>query len=321
MNKEDEMKSFIFVRGEKSNIFWNRLIIFSIVLLFWLPSISQAQSIALSFDDGFDPRNQRLASSWNASILKALSNAQIKSIIFPAGKRIDSPAGLWLVRDWGKAGHAVGNHTYSHLNFCSEKTTLEQFILETKKNETLLKGMPGWTKRLRFPYLKEGETVSKRDGFRSWLTDHGYKSGAVSIDGSDWYYNKRYLAWRAGHPDDDPSPLRIAYLKHLWNRATYYDSLSKQILKRSVKHVLLLHTKAINAAFLPDIIAMFRSKGWEFISPEKAYEDPIYAIAPRVLPAGESILWALAKQNGLKDLRYPAESDVYEKPLLDRLGL
>ncbi|MBI9092901.1 MAG: polysaccharide deacetylase family protein [Desulfobacterium sp.] len=307
--------------NKRSNILWNQLITLLIILLFCLPSMGQAQSLALSFDDGLDPRVQPSASSWNASILEALSNAQIKSILFAAGKRVDSPVGLSLVRDWGKAGHTVANHTYSHLNFCSDQTTLEQFITDTEKNETLLKDMPGWTKRLRFPYLKEGETVSKRDGFRIWLTDHGYKSGAVSIDASDWYYNKRYLEWRASHPDGDPSPFRTAYLNHLWNRATYYDTLSEQILHRSVKHVLLLHTKAINAAFLPDIIAMFRSKGWTIIPPEEAYEDPIYTMTPMELPAGESIIWALAKQNGAKDLRYPAESDVYEKPLLDKLGL
>ncbi len=310
-----------FFSDTRSNDFCNQLLLFLTALLLYLPSIGQAQSIALSFDDGLDPINQPTASLWNSSILEALSNAQLKAILFPAGKRVDSPAGLSLVREWGKAGHAVANHTYSHFNFCSEKTTLVQFISDTKRNEELLKDMPGWEKRLRFPYLKEGETLKKRDGFRSWLTAHGYKSGAVSIDASDWYYNKRYLAWRANHPNDDPSPFRIAYLNHLWDRATYYDALSERIYNRSVKHVLLLHTKAINAAFLPDIIAMFRSKGWVFISPEEAYEDPIYAIMPTGLPAGESILWALAKQNGLKNLRYPAESDVYEKPLLDKLGL
>ncbi|WP_022664269.1 polysaccharide deacetylase family protein [Desulfospira joergensenii] len=313
------MKRVIYVMDKKLN--GSGLIIFLILILLWLPLYSQAQSIALSFDDGFDPRKQPLASSWSASILKALSKARIKSILFPTGKRVDSPAGLRLVRDWGKAGHAVANHTYSHLNFCSEKTTLKQFIMETQKSETLLKDMPGWTKRLRFPYLKEGETLSKRDGFRNWLADHGYQSGAVSIDASDWYYNNRYLAWKKRHPDGDPSPFCIAYLNHLWNRAVYYDSLSQQIHNRSTNHVLLLHTNAINAAFLPDIILMFKSKGWVFISPEEAYGDPVYAMRPAGLPAGESILWALAKQNGLKNLRYPAESDIYEKPLLDRSGL
>jgi hypothetical protein len=41
------------------------------------------------------------------------------------------------------------------------------------------------------------------------------------------------------------------------------------------------------------------------------------------VPAGESLLWALAKETGKFDslLRYPGEDDVYEKPKLDRLGL
>jgi len=299
----------------------NLLIIFFIILSLCLYSTSQAKSIALSFDDGLDPRYQPMAFSWNSSILEALSKAQIKSIFFPAGKLIDSPDGLKLVRAWGKAGHSVANHTYSHLDFCSEQMSLEQFIDDTERNETLLKDMPGWTKRLRFPYLKEGDTVSKRDGFRSWLTNHGYKSGAVSIDASDWYYNKRYLLQRKSLPEEDLSAFRTAYLNHLWSRTIYYDSLSEQVLNRSVKHVILLHTNAINAEFLPDIIAMYRSKGWDIISPAEAYDDPIYAMIPTELPAGESILWALAKQNGVNNLRYPAESDEYEKPLLDKLGL
>lgn len=299
--------------------FWNQLLLIS--LLFWLPSVGHAQSIALSFDDGFDPRKQTLSCSWNSSILEALSDARIKSILFPAGKRVDSPLGLKLVEDWGKAGHIVANHTYSHFNFCSKHVTLEQFITDTEKNETLLKDIPGWSKRMRFPYLKEGETVSKRDGFRSWLTGHGYKSGAVSVDASDWYYNNRFLAWRKSHPDDDLSAYRTVYLNHLWSRTNYYDSLSKRVLNRSVRHVLLLHTNAINAVFLRDIVAMYRSKGWKIISPEKAYEDPVYTMALTELPAGESLLWALAKQHGVKDLRYPAENDTYEKPLLDKLGL
>lgn len=314
-----EIKSHSFVTDNVLNIFWNHVLL--VTLLLWQPSISHAQSIALSFDDGFEPRKQTLSSSWNSSILDALSDARIKSILFALGKRVDSPVGLKLVKDWGKAGHAVANHTYSHFNFCSERVTLEQFITDTKKNEALLKDMPGWTKRLRFPYLKEGETVSKRDGIRSWLTNHGYRSGAVSVDASDWYYNIRFLTWRESHPDDDLSAYRTAYLKHLWSRTIYYDSLSEQVLNRSIKHVLLLHTNAINSVFIRDIIAMYKSKGWKIISPEEAYEDPVYTIALTELPAGESILWAIAKQNGVKDLRYPAENDTYEKPLLDKLGL
>ena len=190
-----------------------------------------------------------------------------------------------------------------------------------ERNETLLKEISGWTKRFRFPYLKEGRTAEKRDGFRRWMTDHGYQAGSVSIDTSDWYYNNSYLVWLENHAQEEPSRLRDAYLEHLWNRASYYDSLSQSIFNRSVKHVILLHTNAINATFLDDIIAMFRSKGWNIISPEEAYQDPVYSEKPDVLPAGESILWSIAKEKGMQGLRYPAEDGVYEKPILDALGL
>jgi len=173
----------------------NRSIAFLLALSLWLPATGRAQSLALSFDDGLDPTQQPQAASWNASILEALSKAGTRSILFAAGKRVDSAAGLKLVRDWGNAGHAVANHTYSHLNFGSEQTALAAFIADVQRNEALLSGLPGWTRRLRFPYLKEGETASKRDDFRGWMTAHGYKTGAVSIDASDWYYNSRYLAW------------------------------------------------------------------------------------------------------------------------------
>jgi hypothetical protein len=93
------------------------------------------------------------------------------------------------------------------------------------------------------------------------------------------------------------------------------------LLGRSADHVLLLHTRRINADFLSDIIAMFRARGWTLISPQQAYQDPLYAMQPLNLPAGESILWALARQSHVPGLRYPAEDDVYEKPILDRLGL
>ena len=282
---------------------------------------ANAQRVALSFDDGFDPREQPEAAAWNAAILDALAKADAHAILYAVGKRVDSPEGLALVRAWGRAGHAIGNHTYTHPSLGSTRTTLAAFIADTERNEAVLSRERGWTKRLRFPYLKEGDTTAKRDGMRDWLAAHDYRSGAVSIDASDWYYDARWRAWHAAHPDADADPFRRTYLEHLRDRAAYYDELSQRLFHRSVKHVLLLHANAINAAFLPDVIAMFRANGWTLVSPDEAYADPVYAEMPKVLPAGESLLWSLAKQAGLAGLRYPAEDDVYEKPILDAKGL
>ncbi len=293
----------------------------AVFLAVFLPLFAHAQRIALTFDDGLDPREHVEAAAWNQAILRSLDDAGVKSILFAAGARVDSDAGMALVKSWGLAGHGVGNHTYSHLDFGSMEMTLQRFVADVERNETLLSGVPGWMLRLRFPYLKEGDTAAKRDGMRAWLGEHHYSSGAVSIDASDWYYDQRYQAWRGSHEHDDPYAFRQAYLDHLWGRALYYDSLSKRLLGRSADHVLLLHTRRINAEFLPDIITMFRAKGWLIISPQQAYRDPIYAMKPTTLPAGESILWSLAQEAGVPGLRYPAEDDIYEKPILDRLGL
>lgn len=291
-------------------------------LVLWLvPVALTAQSVALSFDDGINPQQQPQGKAWNTSILATLAKGKVKSILLPAGKRVDSPEGLALVRAWGEAGHSVGNHTYSHISLAAETTSLQAFETDVQKNENLLKAMPGWTSRLRFPYLKEGSTAEKRDGFRVWMSTHGYQPAPVSIDASDWYYNSRFLDAEDASPGVKTARFRKAYLEHLWDRATYYDNLAKQLLGRSAKHVLLLHTNGINAAFLPDIIEMFRSKGWPIISPEEAFADPLYSLKPNVLPAGESILWSLAKEKGITGLRYPGEDDVYEKPKLNALGL
>jgi peptidoglycan-N-acetylglucosamine deacetylase len=47
----------------------------------------------------------------------------------------------------------------------------------------------------------------------------------------------------------------------------------------------------------------------------------MYAMEPIIMPAGDSIVWALAKERGIKGLRYPGEDSVYEEPKLRSLGL
>jgi peptidoglycan-N-acetylglucosamine deacetylase len=68
---------------------------------------------------------------------------------------------------------------------------------------------------------------------------------------------------------------------------------------------------------------MLQEKGWKLINADEAFKDPIFKITPDTLPAGESLIWALAKQTGRYDnkLRYPGEDESYEKVPMDRLGL
>lgn len=290
-----------------------------LALLFLLPLLSPAQTISFSFDDGLDPREQSQAAVWNAQILAALKTTKTTAMLFPAGDLVDSPEGLSLVKQWSDAGHAIGNHTYSHTSLNNNSITLDDFTADVLRADGLLKDMPGWNRRLRFPYLKEGATVDKRDGMRQWMDANHYLPAPVSIDTSDWYFDERFVTWRANHATQDVAAFRRAYLAHLWSRAQYYEALAKRTQGRSPAHVMLLHTSGINAEFLPDVLAMFKDKGWRIVSPQDAFKDPLYTQRTTTLPAGESIIWALAKQAGAPDLRYPAEDGKYEQPGLDAL--
>ncbi|MNL31759.1 hypothetical protein D3C87_1535680 [compost metagenome] len=68
---------------------------------------------------------------------------------------------------------------------------------------------------------------------------------------------------------------------------------------------------------------MFQDKGWKLISAKDAYKDPVFELEPNIIPAGESIVWASAKESGKYEsvLRYPAEDGEYEKAEMDKLGL
>ncbi len=291
------------------------------LLPFLLPLSLQAQSIALTFDDGAKPGGPRMsAPEVNAAILSHLKAAGVRStLFFTVGD--GSPERLALAKAWGEAGHGVGNHTVSHLSLNATKTTLAAFEAEVKACDAVIRTLPGYTKRFRFTYLKEGNTVEKRDGFRAFLKAFDYQPAPVTVDASDWYYSIRLIQRLEADPQTDLAPWRKAYLAHLWDRAQAYEAISQQVAGRSVKHVLLLHANLANALFLGDAIQMFRERGWTIVPPEAAFADPIYREQPQILPAGESLLWSLAKARGMTDLRYPAEDDVYEKPILDRLGL
>jgi peptidoglycan-N-acetylglucosamine deacetylase len=295
------------------------LVCLSLAAIFWAGSV-YGRSVALTFDDGPNMTDEVKLSpaDRNAAILRQLADAHVKSILFVTRTDAD-PARSDLIRQWGIEGHEIANHTATHPNF--DDVPLEDFEHELLTCENAIQSFPGFTRRFRFPYLKEGDTVEKRDGFRAFLDAHAYKSGAVSIDASDWYYSQRLSERLKKEPDARLAPYKEAYLRHLYDRAEYYDGLSRRILGRSVIHVLLLHHNLINALFLSDVIHAFQARGWKVVDAEVAFADPVYALRPDTLPAGESILWALAKEKGIPGLRWPGEDGRYEKPLLDRLRL
>lgn len=285
-------------------------------------STGDSPQVSITIDDfrWFDiPRLS--AAARNRAMLDALSAHSLKAAIFVAGKFVDNETGQQLLAAWDREGHLIGNHSYSHLHY--HNVALERFSQDVLLGEAVINRHARFRKLFRFPFLKEGDTREKRDGMRQFLKARGYRNAHVTIDASDWYVDDRLRARLKENPAAELAPYRDFYLNHIWERSLYYEGLGRKVLGRGVKHTLLLHHNVLNGLFLGDLLEMFRKKGWRLITAEEAFTDPVFSSVPDILPAGESLIWALAKETGKfeKLLRYPGEDSRYEKEKMDKLNL
>ncbi len=257
----------------------------------------------------------------NSRILGTLKARKLKAALFVCGKRVDQPEAKGLVTDWDDAGHMIGNHSYSHLFF--NNASYDEYVADFLRNEPVIAPYRNRTRLFRYPFLKEGDTAEKRDRFRATLKEHGYKVGHVTIDASDWYVDRRMQERMGKDPVAKLEPYRDYLVAHLLDRATFYRQLSLDILGREIRHTLLVHYSFMNALFLEDVLQGFEQAGWQWIGADHAYEDSVFQREPQTLPAGESLVWALAKESGRFNdrLRYPGEDGEYEKARMDALRL
>jgi peptidoglycan/xylan/chitin deacetylase (PgdA/CDA1 family) len=278
--------------------------------------------IAITMDDvRWDIIPAELREQAGERLLAAVERHQVQAALFVIGEKGDTPEGRAILNQWSGRGHMIGNHTWSHRWI--DAIPGEQFGQDILRCDAFIRQFPTFRPYLRFPMLKEGGTRERRDWMRAFLKSHGYRNGAVTIDASDWYYDQRLRKCMEERPKFDVQLFREPYLAHLWDRATYYDGLAREVLGRGIPHTTLLHYNLLNSYFLSDAMDMFQMRGWKLVDAEHAFEDDVFRAQPDTVPAGESLVWALAKATGRYDatLRYPGEDDVYEKPKLDKLGL
>lgn len=256
-------------------------------------------------------------------LMGALGQHSIKGMLFVSGANVDDGEGKALLERWNGAGHCLANHTYTHRRLGGANAAMPWFGEDILRCHELLRGYSRFRRLFRFPTLHEGDTAEQRDGVRAFLRENGYRNGHVTIDTSDWYYNARLRQRLEADAKFDVNRYRQPYLEHMLDRGRHYDEVSRAVVGRSVPHTLLVHYNLINVLFLADLLQAFKKQGWALTGAEEAFADPVFQNEPNTLPAGQSLLWALAKESGRYkgQLEYPGEWEAKEKPKLDRLGL
>jgi len=254
-------------------------------------SILKAQqaplTVALTFDD-LPAHGQRPGDETRLqiaqSILATLQREKLPSVYgFVNGVRVDeAPETLEVLRAWRAAGQPLGSHTFTHPNL--DTMTAADFEADIAKNEPLLEKVAGgsdwhW---FRYPYLHEGDTLAKRQEIQRYLAAHHYKTAEVSLDFEDYLWNDPYARCMANHDEAHIVALHDSYLAIADEYITIFRGLSHTLYGRDIPYVLLLHVGAFDAKMLPELIALFRARGFSFTTLPAAMKDPAYKIDPAI---------------------------------------
>jgi peptidoglycan/xylan/chitin deacetylase (PgdA/CDA1 family) len=100
--------------------------------------------------------------------LQPLAKRNLKVTLFVCGRHVNGERGVELLTRWGRAGHFIGNHTFSHTSYHNPQMTPAAFADDIERGQAAIETLPGFRKIFRFPQLKEGNTLAKREACREF---------------------------------------------------------------------------------------------------------------------------------------------------------
>lgn len=184
------------------------------------------------------------------------------------------------LQQWLDAGLDLGSHSYSHPNFAD--ISLEQMEADIDRADAMLRPLLTANHRtlqfFRFPYNDTGDTQAKHDGMAAYLKDHGYQVATCTIDTSDYVFAEAYARALGASDKAMAGRIRQAYLDYSATEIDYYAALNKRVLGYEPPQVMLIHDSLLNADAIDDLLALFRDRGYRFVSLAQAQSDPAYAI-------------------------------------------
>jgi peptidoglycan/xylan/chitin deacetylase (PgdA/CDA1 family) len=274
----------------------------------------EPKRIALSFDDvprqpgAFLTPDQR-----TQGILSGLAAAGVKqAVFFVTTGNLDKPEGKGgeeRIMMYSGGGHVIANHSHAHRRL--SQISAEDYLEDIDRASAWLRNRPGHRPWFRFPFLDEGRAdKAKRDAVRAGLAKRGLMNGYVTVDGADWNMEALTVAASKAGKHMNSKALRQLYVETMVGAANFYDGLARRTLGRSPAHMLLLHETDLAALFLPALVEGLRKDGWEIITADEAYADPIARALPDPPSAQGTRTEAMAWEKGLPAPRWYEREDM-----------
>lgn len=208
--------------------------------------------------------------------------------------------GLWL-----SLGGELGNHSWAHVDY--NRVESGPYTAGIGQLEPALRELTGRPSRyFRSPMLHLGQTAQKRAALEAYLKENRMTQAPVTFDNAEWMF--AYALTRARAAGDRALEQRVldAYVPYMESTVEFFERRALEVVGRPIKHVLLIHANQLNAEKLESLLAMFRRRGYRFVSLEAALQDPAYAL-PDGYTGTDGISWIhrWAAAKGLPLVREP----------------
>lgn len=218
--------------------------------------------------------NKRLVAKVNAEQVPAIGfvNESMIDVFGEVEERVD------ILRMWRDHGLELGNHTYSHEDYNS--LPFNKFEEELLKGEIytkkVLQEKQKKIKYFRPPFLNMGSTPDTRKKLENLLKDNGYEIAPATVTNSDFIFNLIYLKAKIEGDTALMHTIGNSYIGFTSQRLDYYESVAAKIFRKDIPQIFLCHVNELNADYIDNILILFRSRGYEFISLDAALANPVF---------------------------------------------
>jgi peptidoglycan/xylan/chitin deacetylase (PgdA/CDA1 family) len=212
-----------------------------------------------------------------------------------------------LLSLWVSAGADLGNHSCSHLDL--NKASASDFESDIVKGEAVTTALLGHRPvYFRYPFLHAGKDLATKEAIQQFLAARGYRNAPVTFDDSDYMFAVVYAKALAAGDAQKVQLVRGAYLSYMESIIDFFEKRSVEVTGHEVRQILLIHASQLNADAMPDLIAMMRDRGYQFISLARALEDPAYSMREAYVgPGGFSWIHRWSKTKGMPPRGEPDE--------------
>jgi peptidoglycan-N-acetylglucosamine deacetylase len=258
-----------------------------IALLSWLVVLfataalaaGEGRQVAITIDDlprGGDRGPSDLAGvrAMTDELLRPFREQHIPVIGFVnAGRsQLDGPGLQQILSLWLDAGAELGNHSYSHPDVNS--VALDAYCDDIVRGEPAIRqALAPRGKKLEFyrhPFLHTGPTPEIKQGLQDFLDRHGYRVAPVTLDNADYMYAVAYLQPQLR------ARVRDEYVPYMESTVEFFERRSVEVFGREIPQILLIHASQMNADMMPELLGMFRRRGYHFVTLSAALADPAY---------------------------------------------